>query len=333
MARIALVTEKQFDGRSVREASTGGIQVCTVNLAEAFAIRGHEVAVYSVIDDAFEHNGVAWRPFPQCVVRPSDVVVVNNVVKLFGYSECKNRVLWSHNPIRVSKIIKKNLLVEALRYRPHGVFLSHSQDKATPRALPFKSRRIIEHGITEMFHRRKPAHHAPAPRAMFASQPYRGLEWVLNVWRQHIQPRMPGAELHIFANKTDKILHSISEFREVGVILRGAVPQSELVAELQSARVLLCPGHRDETYCNAAAEATASGLPIVTRGYGSLSERVREGETGYIAEAPEVFAARTLSLLRDDALWLKQHAHALADPNLKSWEERAIEWESAFFPQ
>lgn len=331
MARIAFITEKDFDGRSVRETSTGGIKAGTVNLAEAMVRNGHFVEVYSLIDEQFDHNGVLWRPLGRCTVNASDVIIVNNAVELFAHSPCANRVLWSRNPIAVSKIWKKNLLVQLLRYRPHAVFLSASHLHSTPKALLFRSRRIIEHGMPPMFRRSAAAAAAPPPRALFTSQPYRGLKWVLEVWREHVHAQMPEAELHVFSPKGDASLAWVGDFRSVGVTLRGGLPQPELVAELQTARVLLCPGHRDETYCNAAAEATASGLPIVTRGFGSLSERVRNSVTGFIAEEPEEFAARTISLLRDDGLWLSQHAAALADPGLKSWDERARAWEAAFF--
>ena len=68
MTRIAFFTEKDFDGRSVREVSTGGIKAGTVNLAEALARRGHRVEVYSLTGQQFEHNGVTWRPFGECAV-------------------------------------------------------------------------------------------------------------------------------------------------------------------------------------------------------------------------------------------------------------------------
>ncbi|MDX2265154.1 MAG: glycosyltransferase family 4 protein [Hyphomicrobiales bacterium] len=329
MARIAIITEKDFDGLSVRRASTGGIKAGTVNLAEAMARAGHDVAVYTLTLDPFEHNGVSWRALGG-QVEPSDVVIANNAVDLFSHSPCRNRVLWSRNPIAVSKIWKKNLLVQLLRHPAHGVFLSQSHAASTPRALPFKSRRIIEHGVPNMFRRSSAALSAPPPRALFVSQPYRGLAWTLHLWRTLVRPHAPNAQLHVFSPKGAASLPPEDELRGDGVILRGGLPQPELAAEMRAARVLLCPGHKDETYCNAAAEATASGLPVVTRGLGSLAERVRHGATGFVEPEAEGFARRAAALLRDDELWLRQHAAALADPGLKSWDERAKEWEAAF---
>ena len=92
----------------------------------------------------------------------------------------------------------------------------------------------------------------------------------------------------------------------------------------------LIPGHRDETYCLAAAEATAAGVPIVTLGTGSLSERVRDGETGFIARNRDEFIARTAALLSDDALWSVMHRNCLSESSLKTWDARVEEWEKLF---
>ncbi len=53
-----------------------------------------------------------------------------------------------------------------------------------------------------------------------------------------------------------------------------------------------------------------AGVPIVTLGTGSLSERVRNGKTGFIARDEDEFVVRTIALLTDDALWLAMHGSA-----------------------
>ncbi len=108
---------------------------------------------------------------------------------------------------------------------------------------------------------------------------------------------------------------------------RGSIARSDLAHELAATRVQLIPGHRDETYCLAAAEAIAAGVPIVTLGIGSLSERVRDRETGFIARNRDEFIARTAALLSDDGLWSAMHRNCLSEPSLTTWDARAQEWE------
>src|SRR5260370_596474 len=39
----------------------------------------------------------------------------------------------------------------------------------------------------------------PGPRAVFTSNPLRGLDWLLELWAAQIAPAMPEAELHVYA--------------------------------------------------------------------------------------------------------------------------------------
>ena len=97
-----------------------------------------------------------------------------------------------------------------------------------------------------------------------------------------------------------------------------------------AARLLFCPGHPHETYCSAAAEATLAGLPIITRGIGSLAERVHHGENGYIAYDANEFAQHAVKLLADDATWLGMHATTLSCRDLATWDDRVAQWTDAF---
>ena len=85
---------------------------------------------------------------------------------------------------------------------------------------------------------------------------------------------------------------------------------------LRKAHASLCRPHfyrgdLNETFCMAVAEAQALGVPAVVQALGSLTERVQDGVTGFVAADEESFAQRAIALLTDDALWREQHAAAL----------------------
>ncbi len=333
MATILFLDEtRPFNGRSLRDGPLGGIQSGTVLLAEAFARFGHQVTAYTLSEEPLDYEGVAWRPLTSLKAGPraqGDIAIANNLLHLFAYADALP-VAWFRNPTSFSRMLKKGSLVPLFRYRPHAVFLSHYHKDITHPLMPFATRRIIEHGVSDAFRRTVPAIRAPAPRAIFTSQPYRGLGWLVDVWTTKIHPQLPDAELHVFTPKARQTPTWLESMRSKGIVRRDSLSKDELAAELQSARVMLYPGHKDETYCNAAAEATASGIPIVTRGIGSLSERVRDGKTGFIAPEPQDFADHAIRLLSDDDLWMRQHADALNDPKIGSWDARAGEWDGHF---
>ncbi|MEI9987523.1 MAG: glycosyltransferase [Aliidongia sp.] len=183
---------------------------------------------------------------------------------------------------------------------------------------------------------------APPPRAIFTSNPLRRLDWVLERWAEGIRPKVPGAELHVFSSlatygggsaekraAAEPVLARARALEEAGVVLRPPVSKAELVRELAQARLFLYGGDPGETFCLAAAESQASGVPGVVARSTCLAERVRDGETGFVLADEDAagFAARAVELLTDDPLWLRQHRASLELQRGLGWAEAAALWE------
>jgi glycosyltransferase involved in cell wall biosynthesis len=319
-----------FSGETLRSVSMGGTESSIVQLAEALGRRGHDVAVFNGVEKPSEQFGVRWRPLAeagQC--GRGEIGIAVSSAKVFRGLSFRSPVLWMHNPTKTWRQIRRCEGWPLLRTRPDLVILGQYHDAHVPRWLPFRSRTVIHHGVHEDFFRQTVASQAPPPRAIFTSQPYRGLNWLLSLWGE-TKARAPLAELNVFAPKAHQAAANAARSALDGVTFRKSLSQPELARELMSARIQLIPGHRDETYCLAAAEAVASGVPIVTLGVGALAERVRDGETGFIARDASEFAARTAALLTDDVLWRKMHEACLSEAALTTWDVRAEEWEQFF---
>ena len=91
---------------------------------------------------------------------------------------------------------------------------------------------------------------------------------------------------------------------------------------------MLYRGDPGETFCLALAEAQAMGVPAVVQPLGSVAERVVNGETGHIAGDDDGFANAAIALLRDDALWRRCHAAALARQRGFDWDTIAGRFET-----
>jgi glycosyltransferase involved in cell wall biosynthesis len=319
---------RPFNGRTARSAAAGGVHHGTVSLAEAFAKAGHQVSAYNGTLEHLELHGVSWVPLNQSTRVDADLVIANNHARLCRHVSRGRKVVWFRNPANLHRLWKRGDLIPIVKHRPHAVFLSRYHERTVSRLPPFASRTIIEHGSSLEFIRSSPALQAPAPRAIFTSQPYRGLTWVLDVWARLIHPAVPTAELYVFAGEDQ--IGLLSDYKHLGVHRRERVARAELANELRNARVLLCPGHWHETYCNAAAEATAAAVPVVSRGLGSLSERVQHEKNGYLAYDAQDFAKFSILLLVEDARWLSMHKAMVIDRDLRTWDERVAEWTSAF---
>lgn len=339
MSRIVIADQSiVFDGTSLERGALGGAETALIELAQALAARGHEVSVHNLCENAIDHRGVAWRRLQDGVPEAPDLFIANRGSQLLDFApRARTTVFWTHNPATYMR--KPRYQWAFLRRRPVIVFLGDSHAATYPWWGIDGGRKVIPYGISDRFlhaTRRSP----PAPRAVFTSNPQRSLDWLLQIWAERIHPAMPAAELHVFggmgvygsfgarkAAQMNAVFEQAKALAGKGVVLRGAVGKDQLVSELAAARCLLYRGDPGETFCLAAGEAQAMGVPAVVEAIGSLPERVRDGETGFIVDGQAAFADAALRLLRDDALWQRQHDAALATQRDLTWDRCAAGFE------
>lgn len=326
----------RFDGRTLESEPLGGAETAFAELAQALAARGHRVEVRNMCDGALTHRGVHWAPLAQGLPEAPDLYIANRGWQLLDLAPGARRgVFWIHNPARY--LLKLRFQRRLARRKPVIVFSGASHASTYPPLGRGGERVIIPYGITGSFchaAEREP----PPPRAVFTSNPLRSLDWLLDVWQARIRPAVPNAELHVFAGaavyggaaKVDRmapVLERAALMADFGVVLRGPVPKRQLVAELAQARVFLYRGDEGETFCNAAAESQAMGVPGVVEDIACMSERIRNNETGYVTTSREAFADAAVALLVDDGLWRAQHRACLATQRAWGWAEAAREFE------
>lgn len=320
-----------FDGRTLDERALGGAESAFVWLAEALAARGHAVRAFSRDARPVMHKGVQWAPFEQAPER-CDLLIANRGTQALDCCPGARRVVfWLHNPGEY--LVKWRYLRRLWRRRPILVFTSAYHATTLPSWVPAGGRQVIPLAVASAFAgavERPP----PPPVAVFTSHPSRSLDKLLRLWADAIHPACPAARLWVFSGGAMRqeaqelpVLDQARAMGPQGVALRGLLPRVELAAELRRARLYLNAGRDKETFCLAAAEAQASGLPGVVLNDGCMPERIIDGVTGTVAQDEQGFAAAALALLQDDGLWQRQHAASLHHPTAIGWNDAAAAFE------
>lgn len=331
MAHFAFIYgTSSFDGASLRERPLGGTETVVVQLAESLAARGHRVTVLTGQPEPLDLNGVSWRPVRDGEIVDADLAVAISDATNLNHAKAPRRVVWIHNARAFDRFWRKCGPLATFRYWPAAVVLGAYHDSKVSRLIPYSRRVIIPHAIAEPFTTAPPADSVPPPRAIHFSQPYRDAQNLVRIWVDAIHPKVPAAEFHIFGGDWRPEGYSDGVLAKSGIIFRERTSKGGLAEEMRRARVMLYRGHKDETFCLAAAESIAMGLPVVTAGIGSLKERVRDGVTGLIGESDEAFAAAAVRLLGDDDLWRRLHEAGLATRGNIGWDAIALKWEQAF---
>jgi glycosyltransferase involved in cell wall biosynthesis len=304
-------------------------------LAEAFAKRGHAVEVRNHCATPGLHNGVTWARIGNGMPEAADLYIANRGDRLLPLMpHARRTVFWIHNPARY--LIKPRYLMKLLRIRPPIVFSGEWHRGTYPRWAPSGPRVVIPYGISEVFRSIAAPSAPPPPRAIFTSNPLRGLDWLLDLWSRHVRYTAKDAELHVFAGpatyggrKSSEILTVLERARGIsGVVLHAPVGKEMLARELASSRTMLYRGDPGETFCLAVGEAQAVGVPCVVQNIGCVAERVVDGKTGFIAGDDNEFVRAALALLTDDALWRRQSDAARAKQRGWGWDEAAAAFET-----
>jgi hypothetical protein len=101
-----------------------------------------------------------------------------------------------------------------------------------------------------------------------------------------------------------------------GIEVLGYVP--DLTPILDAARVFVAPLRFGAGMKGKVGQAMISGLPVVATGIGAEGMGVEDGRHLLVADEPQDFADRVVTLLREDALWqrLQEQGRALIEATL-----------------
>jgi glycosyltransferase involved in cell wall biosynthesis len=339
-ARIVLADDGiEFDGESPSKGPLGGVESAIVNLMRALAERGHAVYVRNICANARVIDGVDWAPLADGLPENADLYIANRGDKLLGLMPgAKRTVFWIHNPARY--LMKWRYLSKLWWLKPAVIFIGDYHATTYPAWAPSGERVVIPYGIAPPFSKAGALESPPPRRAIFTSNPLRSLDWLLVLWRDHIRPNAPDAELHLFCGATtygsvgsrlaaemEQVLETARSMRHEGVVLNAPVAKERLVEEFGRARVMLYRGDINETFCLAVGEAQAAGVPAVVQPIGSVVERVIDGQTGVVAADDQAFAEAAVKLLNDDETWRRFHETALAEQSKWGWADAARSFE------
>jgi glycosyltransferase involved in cell wall biosynthesis len=337
MAEVVMADDGiAFDGATAERGPLGGAETAFAALAEALAGRGHKVAVRNRCPAALCHNGVHWAPLSDGVPPACDLYIGSRGHRVIGLvREARQRLFWLHNPAGYLK--KPRNLWRLARYRPILITIGAYHATTVPDWLPCGGRETIPYGVLDRFRAAAPRE-TPPPRAIFTSNPLRGLDWLLDLWVARIAPAVPQAELHIYAGervygstrapRMDEVLARAGSLSAHRVHCFAPVGRAQLATALSGARVMLYRGDPGETFCLALAEAQAMGVPAIVQPLGSAPERIINGATGRVAEDDDAFATAAIAALCDDVLWRQWHLAALETQGGSSWDAVAGRFEA-----
>ncbi len=359
------------NGNTPNERPLGGTESAMIYMARALAARGHDVWVFTVVDAPGLYDRVQYRPceeFEKFAARTAlDVFICIRVllpllvqrwarVQIYFSPDahdqpalhCALPVIFESGTSAERFEIGCYSLRQVQRYVDAVFCVGQWQAQTFVEKFLLAPQKILVTGNGVHLPDYPIAQVAlpRAPQVAYCSTPFRGLEYLLEFFPV-IRARVPKATCVVLsgmqlygqsaADDQRQFQHIYDLAKQPGVTLVGPVAKPALAQHLLASRVLAYPNTFAETFCIAALESQAAGLPVVSSHLGALPERVAQNIDGVLIpghpEMPayrEAFIDAVVRYLTDDAAWRLASAAARAKAETFTYELLAAHWEAEF---
>lgn len=330
---------KVWNGATLQREALGGSETAVIYVAQELAKLGHEVIVFTK-DEPGMYSDVLYIPFDEAraLLRtlPLDALVgVRDPIPLLWQSLARKKLLWLHDlpqpgyPTNCDAYIcvsnwQASLAVQhGFLAKERTAVIHNGIDPAIfTRAEPVFQREIDADSIVTL---------------AWTSNPERGLWHAIEVLHR-VRQTYPHAELRVYGRNAvygwnDSYEHHFHHPDMTSVILHAPLAKADLADALGGADLWLYPTWWPETYCIAAVEAQAAGVPVVASTFAALTEtcatqRLVPGSMRERAE--EHLTATTDAVLEllgsvEERRRLAQAGRAFALS--ESWANQAQRWE------
>jgi glycosyltransferase involved in cell wall biosynthesis len=343
---IVLIHESvPFDGNSPMAQPLGGVEKSVVGLARALVKRNHQVTVINTCAEATTIDGVQWLPWESPRPPEADVLIALRKPSLLGeVPNVEKRVLWLTTNAKYLNKARNQALMD--KYEPTLLFMSRAHKETWNPWKEFKTA-VIAPGVGDTFLAAQDDENAevdedlrfPA-KAVVTTHPLHGLSAIVEAWTKMIHARVSDATLHVFSNALYKglnggevpeelkpVFNKVMAAVDSGVTVEKPLSDPRMAAFYRDADVHLYPRIDNEMYCFTLAESQACGLPAVAFDKGAATERMRNGQTGFVVPDISAFANVTVHLMTNNGA----HANMARDARLtqrgRSWDVAAAEFE------
>jgi glycosyltransferase involved in cell wall biosynthesis len=325
---------KRWTGDTLEREALGGSETAVIEMARALAALGHDILVFTR-GKTGEYDGVYYLDFEKAsnylLTLPMDVLVcARDVLPLVRSHRAGITISWLHD-------------VPVMRFPDATFYFCVSRWQAgygtQIGAFPAEKARVTPNGVRlaqfATTHEVRPLHADDPVKLVWTSNPERGL-WHAGVVLERIRAHYPRAELHVYGRNSvygwsGSTEHNFYPDTMEGVVLHDPITKRQLAAELPQYDLWVYPSWWPETYCIAALEAQAAGVPVLVPDFAALTETVpapgarvpgRAGDEGFL----DRFTQSALRLLGDEQERALLQEQGLRFARTQDWDQHARAW-------
>ena len=313
---------KNFNGNDLNSEKIAGSEKTLINISNEIAKNKNiKVKVFNNTKEQININDVEWCNIKNILnFKKPEFLISMSDINLFPNYKCK-KYLWSHSVQTIEKFIRKGQLIPFLKHKPKIILEGDYHYKNRSWMTSCFGKDILKISADDDFiNTTIDVHNIPKNNVIFNTRPDRNLKVVLEAWKT-IKKKVNNAILYI-----NPPYELTKEEINLDIRIRHKGSKFDLIEDLKNSKLMLNPGHKGEVFCLVAEEARTMCLPIVTMGIGSLHERVIDNVTGYICRDLDQLISKSVSILKDDKLYLTLKSNLYEKRKTRTYKEVAYDF-------
>ena len=265
----------KFSLKSKNIKTLGGIESLNIELAKYLSNSKNKIFLASFCNKKFKQKNLVNIPIAELKNKKLDIkfdkIISSNDPTIFNYFKYSKNFLWLHNKLPIEKALRKKKFFSIIGNKISAIFVSNYLLKKTSNIYNFKQKFVIPNFLDPSFSNIKP-YTDKKPYFIWSVQRNKGLEEVIDIWINDINPKYKKFKLFIFGvNNFYLGKYNLQKLTNFNIYYKGRVKKSTLVNLYKKSMGMICLGY-DETFCLNAIESYACGMPIITFGHTALAE-------------------------------------------------------------
>ena len=344
----------KFDGSTLDKASLGGSETAGLCVARELARLGHRVRMFNNCESPGEYDGVVYQPINYFQLNfeqaPGDIVIVQRTPEPFvKRSVHRLHVLWCHDlalgrQANTYRSICWN--VDKFITVSEWMKKQYIETYNLPEELMYASR----NGLDLFRFPQVDLSKKHRKRLVYSARPERGLDILLERIFPALLEQDPEFELALFGydNPVDHLREFYADLatkaQRFGDKVRfvGNLPKPEQYRTYANCGIYAYPTPSPkmedfrEVSCISAAEAMATGMPIVTSRLGALPETIPDGAGTFIDgdsasdEYRDAFVTAIIDYVNDSTKYEEAANVGLQHAQSLGWNRVAEDWSNCF---
>ena len=325
-------TSEPWSPKSMDKGIGGSEEAC-IHLSKELVKLGHSVTVYNNCPEEGVYDGVEYLNSVRFNPKDCYNILVGWRCNPFAYHiQASKKIIWTHD------LPNFNFSPDNILSFDKIVMLSKYHASLLPKEIPDEKIYISTNGLNPDDYRGLDNIKREGHRVIYASSYDRGLEQLLQGWKQ-VRESVPDAELHCYYgwNTYDQYINKglikddgfkkrmLELFKQEGVYDHGRIGHKELLVEYAKSSVLAYPcTYAGEINCLALSKAIACGCYPLTNDFAVMAERNTHGRV----VKDEKFISSLITLLRKGGTKVENQGYLES----LSWASVAKDWSDNLFP-